>query len=344
MVGISYPGISQLFTATMRPPHLAAIAPLSVISDTGRGTLRPGGIFNDGFALSWASDRQHDAQAAPASGQSWAGNRIRGGDTVCAANQALRSQAPDVLQMIEDHPLLRRARGDAHARPPGQPDQRARLPCRRVAGRADRPVLRQHARQVHRDRQGVVLGDERRPHRLARSRDPRPLDRVPPDLRRASRAEATADRRRGRGGDRTTGVAHRRSRCRPTVSRTRPRWRRHARRSRPTRGSASCSRTVRAPRRACRTPRFEGGFSGWPVPGTQARPWYFGSGSTLVDGAPAPGRFRRVHLRRRARARHDVGRDRHGLGVVAAAGLELDGTRGRQRGCVRDARRSRPTP
>ena len=35
MVGISYPGISQLFTAAMRPPHLAAIAPLSVISDTG---------------------------------------------------------------------------------------------------------------------------------------------------------------------------------------------------------------------------------------------------------------------------------------------------------------------
>ena len=104
MVGISYPGISQLFTAAMRPPHLAAIAPLSVISDTGRGTLRPGGIFNDGFALSWASDRQHDAQAAPASGQGWAGDRIRAGDTTCLANQAVRGQAPDVLQMIEDHP------------------------------------------------------------------------------------------------------------------------------------------------------------------------------------------------------------------------------------------------
>ena len=48
-----------------------------MIADTGRGTLRPGGIFNDGFALSWASERHHDAQAAPASGQGWAGNRIR---------------------------------------------------------------------------------------------------------------------------------------------------------------------------------------------------------------------------------------------------------------------------
>jgi predicted acyl esterase len=103
MVGISYPGISQLFTAMTRPPNLAAIAPLSVIADTGRGTLRPGGIFNDGFALSWAQDRQHDAQAAPESGQAWAGDRIRAGDTTCAANQLLRGQAPDVLQMIDDH-------------------------------------------------------------------------------------------------------------------------------------------------------------------------------------------------------------------------------------------------
>ena len=29
MMGISYGGISQLFVAATRPPHLAAIAPLS---------------------------------------------------------------------------------------------------------------------------------------------------------------------------------------------------------------------------------------------------------------------------------------------------------------------------
>ncbi len=103
MVGISYPGISQLFVAQTDPPHLAAIAPLSVIDDTARGTLDPGGIFNDGFALSWAKERQHDAQAAPASGQAWAGKRIQNGDQVCAANQKLRSQAPDILQQIEQN-------------------------------------------------------------------------------------------------------------------------------------------------------------------------------------------------------------------------------------------------
>ena len=42
MVGLSYPGISQLFVAQLRPPHLAAIAPLSVIDDTTPGNARAG--------------------------------------------------------------------------------------------------------------------------------------------------------------------------------------------------------------------------------------------------------------------------------------------------------------
>ncbi len=98
MVGLSYPGISQLFVAQLRPPHLAAIAPLSVISDTVKGTLDPGGILNSGFALSWAKDRRHDAQPAQGGGQSWAGDRIKAGDKTCLANQALHSQAPDVVK------------------------------------------------------------------------------------------------------------------------------------------------------------------------------------------------------------------------------------------------------
>jgi predicted acyl esterase len=42
MVGISCPGITQLFVAATRPPHLAAITPLSVIDDTYQ-TLHPAG-------------------------------------------------------------------------------------------------------------------------------------------------------------------------------------------------------------------------------------------------------------------------------------------------------------
>lgn len=97
MVGISYPGITQLFVAQTRPPHLAAITPLSVLDDT-YATLYPGGILNDGFAVSWAKDRQ---QSAAPSGQRWAARRIANGDTTCAANQVLRLQAPDIRARIK---------------------------------------------------------------------------------------------------------------------------------------------------------------------------------------------------------------------------------------------------
>ena len=89
MVGISYPGIMQLYTAGTTPPHLAAIAPLSVIDDIYRGTLYPGGILNTGFASTWAAERQADAEP---SGQPWARKRIAEGDETCADNQALRGQ------------------------------------------------------------------------------------------------------------------------------------------------------------------------------------------------------------------------------------------------------------
>ena len=56
MMGISYGGISQLFTAQTKPPSLAAISPLSVI-DTTQTTLYPGGILNTGFAVAWAKER-----------------------------------------------------------------------------------------------------------------------------------------------------------------------------------------------------------------------------------------------------------------------------------------------
>ena len=65
MMGISYGGISQLFTAATQPPSLAAISPLSVIDNT-QTTLYPGGILNTGFALEWAKERVHDAEAGVA--------------------------------------------------------------------------------------------------------------------------------------------------------------------------------------------------------------------------------------------------------------------------------------
>lgn len=104
MVGISFPGITQLFVARTRPPHLAAITPLSVLDDT-YDTLYPGGIFNNGFALGWAKDRQADARPATrkGQGQEWAQKRITAGDTTCRDNQALRLQSADVMQEIADN-------------------------------------------------------------------------------------------------------------------------------------------------------------------------------------------------------------------------------------------------
>lgn len=110
MVGISYPGISQLFVAQRRPPHLAAITPLSVIDDTYAGTLDPGGILNSGFAVGWATDRQHDGEASPGSGQGWARKRINGGDTTCLDNQAVRAQMPNVLTLVQQAKWYRPAR------------------------------------------------------------------------------------------------------------------------------------------------------------------------------------------------------------------------------------------
>ena len=112
MLGISYGGISQLFTAQEQPPDLAAIAPLSVIDQT-QTTLYPGGILNTGFAVNWALERQHEALPAdPAypndpryGGQPYADQQIANGDQICKANQVLHPEAANLLAKIRanDH-------------------------------------------------------------------------------------------------------------------------------------------------------------------------------------------------------------------------------------------------
>jgi predicted acyl esterase len=103
MLGISYGGISQLFTAQEQPAGLAAIAPLSGLDATAT-TLYPGGIRNDGFAVAWAEQRQQNAEpASPGHGQAWATKQIEEGDQSCAANQALHGEAANLMQKIEEN-------------------------------------------------------------------------------------------------------------------------------------------------------------------------------------------------------------------------------------------------
>jgi uncharacterized protein len=100
MLGISYGGISQLFTAETQPPSLAAISPLSVIDST-QTTLYPGGILNTGFALNWAKERVHDAMpSGQNAGQEWAAKRIGVGDQTCKDNQAMHGEAANLLKKV----------------------------------------------------------------------------------------------------------------------------------------------------------------------------------------------------------------------------------------------------
>ena len=114
MVGVSYPGISQLFVAQTQPPSLAAITPFSVIDDSYNATLYPGGILNTGFAVEWTQDRVDNGKPAitptgeiiDEGGQGWAKDLITAGDEVCAANQSLRMQNPDLIGEIFDSPFV----------------------------------------------------------------------------------------------------------------------------------------------------------------------------------------------------------------------------------------------
>jgi predicted acyl esterase len=103
MLGISYGGISQLFTAAEDPPALEAIAPLSPIDSTIT-TLYPGGDLNTGFAYSWAVQRVDDAKPfSTTADQAYALKRITQGDATCRANQALHGEAYNLIRKIHDN-------------------------------------------------------------------------------------------------------------------------------------------------------------------------------------------------------------------------------------------------
>jgi predicted acyl esterase len=109
MVGLSYSGISQLYVASTRPPHLAAVLPQSVIADPYLEQW-PGGIYNSGFAKQWLAER--DREASPG-GSSWVAQRIANGDTTCAANQRAHNLNPNFEKFgraIEFYPKTLEAR------------------------------------------------------------------------------------------------------------------------------------------------------------------------------------------------------------------------------------------
>lgn len=104
LIGISYAGNSQLYVAATQPPHLAAIAPMSVLDSIWPAVLYPGGMYNDGFARQWILNVQDGAKPY---GQGWEQAVVDEGGEIgeeCAANQSLRSQNPDIERLARAYP------------------------------------------------------------------------------------------------------------------------------------------------------------------------------------------------------------------------------------------------
>jgi len=99
LVGLFVPAISELFVAQLRPPELAANRPLSVIDDSLRGLLRPGGILNSGFVLGWNEGTK--AKTPARARRAVVGIRShQGRDKTCLANR-LATATPHLIQEIK---------------------------------------------------------------------------------------------------------------------------------------------------------------------------------------------------------------------------------------------------
>src|SRR4051812_40288134 len=83
MLGDSFPGITQVGVAGLRPRHLDAIAPFQVVTDLYRDAGYPGGIANTGFGAFWGGVDQPNN-----SYHSGAQQAVATGDASCAQAQA----------------------------------------------------------------------------------------------------------------------------------------------------------------------------------------------------------------------------------------------------------------
>ena len=78
---------------------------MSVTDDLYTATGYPGGIFNSGFAKTWVQERMDEAKPAPAGGQPYARILSQQGDKHCLANQKLRLQTEDALEIQQQNPF-----------------------------------------------------------------------------------------------------------------------------------------------------------------------------------------------------------------------------------------------
>ena len=300
-MGISYGGISQLFTAQLQPAEpgrdLAAVGDRRDADHALPGRHPQHGLrrrLGQGApAGGQAGRRRRPARSGPTSGS-------RSGDQTCKDNQALhgRGRRPD-QEDPRERPLPAQGRRPARAGHVRPQDQRADVHGLPVRRRADRRPLPDARRALHRHGQEVVHVHQRHARRLARPRDLQPLVRLPRALRRQTGADRERRADPGGGAARLPGGdGHRR---RDAAARPDPAGadlrRRRWRRSRSCRRSGSCSTTAPAARTpASRYPGFEQSFASFPIPGTKARSWFFGAGRRAAATS------RRRKRRRRTRS------------------------------------------
>lgn len=105
LVDKSWPGLSQLFVASTRPPHLAAIVPGAAVADFYRDVMYPGGIQNTGFGTTWAAGRDADNRYPPGNGNVRAITQgADPADPTCRDNLALRGQNVPTERSFDAHP------------------------------------------------------------------------------------------------------------------------------------------------------------------------------------------------------------------------------------------------
>ena len=174
MLGDSFPGITQVGVAALRPPHLDAIAPFQVTTDLYRDVGYPGGITNTGFGAFWAGVDQPN-------------NSYRSGlqQAVATGDSALRRR-PRRTHLAADADAQHRPRGACSTR--SSTTTGTGTQARRERGEDQHPHVRLRDLAGRRDLQPrLVLPGEARPGAHVGGRQQR--------LPRAVRARLPADHR-----------------------------------------------------------------------------------------------------------------------------------------------------
>ena len=294
MMGISYGGISQLFVAATDPPHLAAIAPLSVIDDSAT-TLYPGGILNTGFTLPWAAERDHDAlPASTTGGQPWVLKEIQGRHDVQGATRRSTPRRSNLVDKIQREPRttsrrspIRSARSSSSTRSGCRCIWPASSPTSRPAATAPTSSRTSPARA----RSGSRSPTASTPTRLIRRRSTAGTTSSSCTWRsEARRCRRGQGERADRSTRRCSGIRRRHAAERSDPVRAELR-----RRARRLPAAAAGPRPVRQRRRQRRRPGTRCPASSrrsrrFPIPGTQARSWYLGASGHLTDAKPTESR------------------------------------------------------